>query len=638
MGKNHRHKKNLKADKAKVKLKQSKTNFLPKGLNETKATFKIKPIVLSEQLKEKNSQIPLSRRKLDVKDLCNRLNHYNENVRSSACEELVEMFKQYSEEIGNLGEIILNVSNLMQDRERKVRSNAAKVISTILETTPREKLEPFFNYFSTNMRCAMTNINHNIQEDSLKFLDCFLINDCGLISKTSDKLLPDFFTLISRLRVENNLSRTVTVNLGSKMTSVSWRIKVLSRLHTILELILNKNKDINEEVDNVTCFASNNYYIPIYKNSFYKILSNRNSNSDKSTAMDKNTLDSHVVSLIPVLYEIWMEVVPQNKVQKPANESTCLSNEASAILSSVVKTIYLLWKYLEDCSHDYLKSIFMSAEANKFFNNLLINFPYAQNENFNNNKKVKVNALSLNTNLDSNCVRENIIICHIYFILNATFIRNTAKNELKRIADYINKCLLTKNYVNLTSIDDLINFIKISLVEKCIVWKKSNVSAVQILENLIVFYNNGTIKEKHKIVLFKMLAELVENPYLVKSSQYQNWLLSLTESLCKTQINDITIEILLELARKNCVTFLTAVKKNMRRILNNISSNSIIITKKGYKDEKILRREMAFIFYYIKELTCEEAKELLKNLVNILPEQDCNIIKEQVHICKQNSC
>ncbi|XP_056644801.1 testis-expressed protein 10 homolog [Diorhabda sublineata] len=638
MGKNHRHKKNLKADKAKVKLKQSKTNFLPKGLNETKATFKIKPIVLAEQLKEKNSQIPLSRRKLDVKDLCNRLNHYNENVRSSACEELVEMLKQYSEEIGNLGEIILNVSNLMQDRERKVRSNAAKVISTILETTPREKLEPFFNYFSTNMRCAMTNINHNIQEDSLKFLDCFLINDCGLISKTSDKLLPDFFTLISRLRVENNLSRTVTVNLGSKMTSVSWRIKVLSRLQAILELILNKNKDINEEVDNVTCFASNNYYIPIYKNSFYKILSNRNSNSDKSTAMDKNTLDSHVVSLIPVLYEIWMEVVPQNKVQKPANESTCLSNEASAILSSVVKTIYLLWKYLEDCGHDYLKSIFMSSEANKFFNNLLINFPYAQNENLNNNKKVKVNALSLNTNLDSNCVRENIIICHIYFILNATFIRNTAKNELKRIADYINKCLLTKNYVNLTSIDDLINFIKISLVEKCIVWKKSNVSAVQILENLIVFYNNGTIKEKHKIVLFKMLAELVENSYLVKSSQYQNWLSSLTESLCKTQINDITIEILLELARKNCVTFLTAVKKNMRRILNNISSNTIIITKKSYKDEKILRREMVFIFYYIKELTCEEAKELLKNLVNILPEQDCNIIKEQVHICKQNSC
>lgn len=67
MGKNHRHKKNLKADKGKVKLKQSKTKFLPKGLNETKATFKIKPIVLAEQLRERSSDLLLSRRKLNIK-------------------------------------------------------------------------------------------------------------------------------------------------------------------------------------------------------------------------------------------------------------------------------------------------------------------------------------------------------------------------------------------------------------------------------------------------------------------------------------------------------------------------------------------------------------------------------------------
>lgn len=84
----------------------------------------------------------------------------------------------------------------------------------------------------------MTNIDKNIQEDSLLFLDCFIKYNSGLIFKTSEKLLPAFFTLISKLRSDSGLMRTLTVNLGSKMTSVTWRLKVLSRLHAVLETII----------------------------------------------------------------------------------------------------------------------------------------------------------------------------------------------------------------------------------------------------------------------------------------------------------------------------------------------------------------------------------------------------------------
>lgn len=108
---------------------------------------------------------------------------------------------------------------------------------------PSEKLIPFFDFFSTNLRCAMTNIDKNIQEDSLLFLDCFIKNDCGLIKKSSQKLLPDFLSLISKLRSDSQLGRTLTLNLGSKMTSVTWRIKVLSRLHAVLKIIL-EEKDL----------------------------------------------------------------------------------------------------------------------------------------------------------------------------------------------------------------------------------------------------------------------------------------------------------------------------------------------------------------------------------------------------------
>lgn len=68
MGKNHRHMKNLKSERAKIKLKTSKkSNQLPKGLNVTNTSFKSKKIVIQEQLKQQDSTEVLSRRKLNVK-------------------------------------------------------------------------------------------------------------------------------------------------------------------------------------------------------------------------------------------------------------------------------------------------------------------------------------------------------------------------------------------------------------------------------------------------------------------------------------------------------------------------------------------------------------------------------------------
>lgn len=66
MGKNHRHKKQLKSEKAKTKLKTTKTKFLPKGLNVTDTSFKVKSIILPQQLKSNEETVPLSKRKLNV--------------------------------------------------------------------------------------------------------------------------------------------------------------------------------------------------------------------------------------------------------------------------------------------------------------------------------------------------------------------------------------------------------------------------------------------------------------------------------------------------------------------------------------------------------------------------------------------
>lgn len=63
------------------------------------------------------------------------MKHYNENVKQTACEELSDMIKVYTEEIVQqyLSQVCLAISSLMQDKEQKVRKAAAKSVGVILQ-------------------------------------------------------------------------------------------------------------------------------------------------------------------------------------------------------------------------------------------------------------------------------------------------------------------------------------------------------------------------------------------------------------------------------------------------------------------------------------------------------------------------
>lgn len=137
MGKNHKHKKFLKSEKAKVKLrlKGQKTKFLPKGANVTDTTFKIKPIVLPEQLKVKSDSEPLSKRKLNVKELLLRLKHHSVNARKDACIELRQIIAAFPDEIiqKHISQLLHEVCPLVLDRESVIRKEAIKLLDCILE-------------------------------------------------------------------------------------------------------------------------------------------------------------------------------------------------------------------------------------------------------------------------------------------------------------------------------------------------------------------------------------------------------------------------------------------------------------------------------------------------------------------------
>lgn len=604
MGKNQRHKKDIKAEKAKIKLKQVKTKFLPKGLNVTKTTFKIKPIVIPEQLKQKDFDEVLSRRKLNVKDLLSRIKHYNENIRHSACIELGDMVKIHTEDIQqHLAQICLAVSSLIQDRERKVRKVAIKCIDTILEHIPHMKLLPFFDYFFTNLRCAMTNIDKGIQEDSLLFLDCFIKKDYDLIRNTSNKLLSDFLSLISKFRSDSQLERTLTLNLGSNITSVAWRIQVLSRLHAILRIMVIEDKQIkNSKSDTADGQCNINY--GLYKYTFGQLLEAPVSDVLGTSKSDfqKNSFqnfDQQIVSILPLLYETWLEVIPEEKVKKPTAENTILDDEAASLLTSVMNIIHLLSQYIKQVENEEITFaiVFVTPQSKRFFKHLLSGFPYSHSVSKTKKKENNLNNLE-SSNLK--CFQENLQICHLYSILIVNGGHVYLKKYTQVVMLYIIRILNHKQGLKEENVNCLLSFLKECFDHDSANFRNFGMDLHLLLENTIIFYENGRISYKEKNELFWMLSN-IEKERLCNSEKYQNWLASLPNILCAPTISDSSVLVLLQISKKHRNRFYDALVDKLPDILDNLDKAEIVVSDSITKED--VKRNIANIFYYIPNRT-----------------------------------
>lgn len=142
------------------------------------------------------------------------------------------------ETLRHLSSIIQGLSKLCLDIERNIRRESFKVLGLLFSSCTADTVEPFFDVLSSFLRCAMTHIQTNIQEDSLLMLDVLLTHTPRLVAVNSDKIFVSFLDMISKLKTDNKSERTLSVNLGSKMTSVKWRTRVLDRLLGMLSTMV----------------------------------------------------------------------------------------------------------------------------------------------------------------------------------------------------------------------------------------------------------------------------------------------------------------------------------------------------------------------------------------------------------------
>jgi pre-rRNA-processing protein IPI1 len=70
-----------------------------------------------------------------LQELISKLRHFNETIKSEACQDLKDFIAVHTLESTHiyLSSILQTSSALIQDRERKVRRAATKLLATILE-------------------------------------------------------------------------------------------------------------------------------------------------------------------------------------------------------------------------------------------------------------------------------------------------------------------------------------------------------------------------------------------------------------------------------------------------------------------------------------------------------------------------
>lgn len=234
-------KKFLKSEKAKVKLKGTK---LKAPQNVTKTDFKVRKIVITEQLRNVQVKEAGSRKVHSVTDCITRMKNSSSAEAVSNLKDII--LYQPDDFQKNLESIIKIVGNMSLSIEKVDRKECFKILDIICAQTSEQNLRPFFPILVTFLKCAMTHIKPAIQEDSLLMLDVLLKHASQLVATDKDNILPPYLDMVSKMRIEDKPERTLSLQLGNKITSMKWRKSVLERLIVFLKCVGNQEKQTDK--------------------------------------------------------------------------------------------------------------------------------------------------------------------------------------------------------------------------------------------------------------------------------------------------------------------------------------------------------------------------------------------------------
>ncbi|VVC91998.1 unnamed protein product [Leptidea sinapis] len=615
-----RYQKFLKAEKAKTKLKGKKDKELPKGTNVTKTNFKVKKIVIKEQLKKHVQSETLSTRKLNVKELLTRLSHFNTNSRTDALDGLREIISsdvQILEQ--SLGPVIQGVTALILNVEKVVRQAALKVLHLVLSNVSSEKIEPFYDVMSTYLRSAMTHIDNRIQEDSLLFLDILLLCASDKAARDFHKIIPNFLDMISKLKTDKP-GRTLTVNLNSQITSVKWRVKVLNRLKDFLIKFANyktcESKNIGVKVTKRFNASNGSNYFALF-NSIYVSNCYISCFSTKSSDVvihinEVVKFEEYIEMLMPLLIETWLEACPSLQANKKME--TVISEDAGLLLKHTLEVISTIWHLVQfyNCRtpSSNIENKFCQRYRQLFAQNICSSFPYVTNVR---NKQMSTTDPNFEDVLtDPKLIKENLTICHLYIMLNPNVSVKNHGNEVSAVLDYLSKNFDPKSseYINKLILDILYE-----TFHSCVNgWTKTASVLDPIFIKILNSYMRHELPDELQHKIFSLLCEISLNDNLNhfhSNYLFQEWLKDLPNILLGKSVTKQTVETIHKLATTKNKTFNTVFKPKLFNIIQNLPSITISDSNEVSSDyDKLLS-----LLYWIKVWDTESLNLLEKQLL-----------------------
>ncbi|KAL2749184.1 testis-expressed sequence 10 protein [Vespula maculifrons] len=616
MAKGYKHLKHLKSEKAKVKLKAKKKELLPKGLNVTDTSVKVKKIMIRDQFKLYNETEIVSKRKLNIKDLLARLQHHNSTVRQEAVKELKDILLQHPLEIlsSQLNLLLQRISALFFDKEKDIRRDSLKVLNCILNLISNEQLTPFCNVLITYLRCAMTHIDPNIKEDSLLFLDILIQHCNNIIVKDSHKILPNFLDMISRMHTETKPERQLTITLDSKNTTVKWRIKVLECLGNILRSIINYKKIEKAQhytsAVKVICINKETKYIPFYRQvdiqdykiNFESITNLRNDTNERS--LDVAEFIKYISVLIPLMFDSWIEVCPEERTVTSTISGTIISSETSILLKHIVIIIQLITEYIDILDyndHINTKMWFTNSFQNVYTKKLFSKFPYTKTKTVEKFRKRQEDFSSLE--MTEKCLEQNLGICQIYTwftSMNINHITNKLdKTYCQYVMDYIYEIIDDWSDMNNFVLPQLNKLLRTLFFKASQVWYVNRITMESILKAMISASFHQSKKEL-QIQLHDIISDIILDHTLTGLQSehiFKDFVSTLPTLLLHSCIHENIIQMINRAVLHHKEWIWNILVEKQDAIIDNAKIIEII----GSEDEERSRLMICNLFYFVNE-------------------------------------
>ncbi|XP_063217715.1 testis-expressed protein 10 homolog isoform X2 [Bacillus rossius redtenbacheri] len=592
-------KKRQRIEKAKVKLKKKQ---LLKAQNVTDTSFKVRKIVIPTQLKEVSENEPLSKRKLNIKELTSRLKHHNDSARLGALAGLREVVSRHSDEA--LGPHFLTIAQalagmIVVEVTTKIRREALKLLQAVLSQVSTEKIAPFFKVLLWHLTCAMTHINTKIQEDSLFLFDILLACTPSLVASAVPDLLPSFLNMISRLRAESRPGRTLTLDLGGSVTTVRWRGQVLARMRDFLRAAV---KGGGEPRDGETAVGA-----PVYRWSGDRPLHapafprHPSPPCDLSSMFRRTVVSSglgpssnpraYAEELMPLLFETWLEVRPSTSVGQKAE----FNEEASQVVITIVEITLLMYDFMslgehEDSKRKEMRKWFAATYRDDVNRYIVADFPFAQAERAAMKGRDEQRS---DKDAPASMRLANLMVCYLFLVLNTVHSRPAAR----KVSKCITSSLAQWHSLDERSREQLLRVVACLLLDD----RRVGIDSSPTLRALAA----ACLKQPEEARLSQLLCELADHRGPAGAEVLTPWLATLPQLLTRPEISSTTVEFLSRLACRRAPAFWDAFLSILPDFMENLGAVKVHGDEDG-------RLRLAGLLYWVPGWDGGERAELLR--------------------------